>query len=369
MNLFRQLYRYTCSKMNLTPFFCHLNITSHCDLKCKHCSVPEDFRRIDKEGKGDMSFEQIELAAENLKKLGVSNILLTGGEPFSRKDLVEIVRLLVRKGFMVRIATNGASLVTEERMLEVFNAGLYSLQVSFDSMRPELYDEITCKEGTWLQAKNTLEFAAKHLKKGMSIALVVVSNLNLDELPEIARYITSIGAYCVFQPVCVWPKLENKYGSVDIQDYNAMNIPESQNDKIESIYNELLLMKKKGYHILASERYLKESLKYFLNRKTQWTCDAYKYYLTVCPNGEILPCHRYEDLDWMNRINVLDTNFCEEFNSAKMKKQSEGFRNRCPGCALACYHEMSSFFNDPATFFDMSFQVARKSLRSLFRRT
>ena len=113
-------------------------------------------------------------------------------------------------------------------------------------------------------------------------------------------------------------------------------------------------MKKKGYHILASERYLKRSLKYFLNRKTQWTCDAYKYYLTVCPNGEILPCHRYEDLDWMNRINVLDTNFCEEFISTKMKKQAEGFRNRCPGCSLACYHEMSSFFNDPATFFDMS---------------
>ena len=107
MNIIKTLGQYIRSKLLGVPFFCHYFITSNCDLHCRQCTVCDDLRRMDIHRHGDMSLEEINILADRLKSIGIYNLLLVGGEPFARKDIEEVVRLLVRKGFSVRIITNG----------------------------------------------------------------------------------------------------------------------------------------------------------------------------------------------------------------------------------------------------------------------
>jgi len=346
-----------------TPYFCHFYVTTHCDLKCKQCSFPDDFKRIDTLKKGNMNINEINVLAERLKSIGVHNILLTGGEPFARGDLLDIVHLLIRKNFSVRVVTNGASLVTEERLREIIDAGIDALQVSFDSISPEIHDEIAQQRGTWEKAKRTLEYASAHLKDGMVCALTVVSSMNIHELSDIARYVTSIGAYSIFQPLHL-SSAKNEIGMIGMSNYQEMRIRDEKNSIVEETYKKLLQMKKEGYHILSSKRFLRDSIDYFKTSKRRWNCDAYKYYLTICPHGEVLPCLRYEDYEWLEHLNILDENFTKKYKNRAMQENAEAYRKRCLGCVLSCYREMSYLLWSPSVFLETANFIGRKYLRN-----
>ena len=364
MKLLKSSINLIRSRLLSQPCFCHYYVTTKCDLKCKQCTVPQDLKRIDVNNRGDLNLDEIALMAERLKRIGVSNILLSGGEPFAREDLADIVFLLVKQGFFVRISTNGGALVTRDRLLELVDSGMDALQISFDSMNPQLHDEISGKEGTWECAKNNLECAAKNLKGCMAFAITVCSSMNINELPDIAKYATSIGAYSIFQPVHLSSD-EDEVGVLGMGDHKEMRVQNEQNSQVDQIYGELLRMKKQGYNILSSKQFLTDSVAYFKTRKRYWTCDAYRYYITVCPHGEVLACMRYEDCDWLGRMNILDDDFVEKFTSRKMRNKAEAYRKRCPGCVYSCYREMSYLMRSPSVFWETSMCVGRKTMRDI----
>src|SRR3990167_4079281 len=84
------------------PLYVQFYITARCNLTCEQCNIiysNSDVR--------ECTLEEIEKIAENLAKIGVAIVLLTGGEPFVRKDLPEIVKIFIRSGIHVRMQTNG----------------------------------------------------------------------------------------------------------------------------------------------------------------------------------------------------------------------------------------------------------------------
>ena len=84
------------------PLYVQFYITARCNLTCQQCNIiyaNSDVR--------ECTLTEIEKIAENLAEIGVAIVLLTGGEPFVRKDLPEIVNAFVRNGIHVRMQTNG----------------------------------------------------------------------------------------------------------------------------------------------------------------------------------------------------------------------------------------------------------------------
>ena len=55
----------------------------------------------------ECTLSEIEVIADNLADMGVAIVLLTGGEPFIRKDLPEIIYAFESRGVHVRMQTNG----------------------------------------------------------------------------------------------------------------------------------------------------------------------------------------------------------------------------------------------------------------------
>lgn len=105
-----------------------LEITSNCNLNCEYCHNKEYNNRPQE----DMTFDQIKKLIYNLKKkYSINKILLTGGEPLTNKNVLDIVRFISKLGIKTDMATNGV-LLTNNLAKELDTAGLKRIRISID---------------------------------------------------------------------------------------------------------------------------------------------------------------------------------------------------------------------------------------------
>jgi len=90
------------------PFLAALNITKRCNLKCVHCAV--NARNGNKE---ELTTEEIFNIIDECQSLGVHKFLITGGEPFTRHDIISILKFINDKKIDTVVLTNG-TLITKE---------------------------------------------------------------------------------------------------------------------------------------------------------------------------------------------------------------------------------------------------------------
>ncbi len=88
-----------------------LQVTRKCNLNCVHCCESENV-------KGELSINEIKKIVDNLSARGLIKFCITGGEPFLRNDIVEILKYIHRKGMLVTLSTNGF-ILNEKKLLSV----------------------------------------------------------------------------------------------------------------------------------------------------------------------------------------------------------------------------------------------------------
>lgn len=81
------------------PISIKLNITKKCNLRCKHCFINEY--------QGEMPIEEIFDLIDDFHKNRLPILFITGGEPFIRNDLIDILLYLKNTSINVNLATNG----------------------------------------------------------------------------------------------------------------------------------------------------------------------------------------------------------------------------------------------------------------------
>ncbi|MGN0371762.1 MAG: GTP 3',8-cyclase MoaA [Enterocloster sp.] len=123
--------------------YMRISITDRCNLRCKYC-MPYG---VDCVSRWEiLSLEEVQAIAVCAAGLGIRHIKVTGGEPLVRKDCVQLVKMLksVPGIEKVTITTNGVLL---ERYLEpLMEAGLDGINISLDTLDPEVYERITGKD-------------------------------------------------------------------------------------------------------------------------------------------------------------------------------------------------------------------------------
>ena len=145
----------------INPEFCRpksarLIITGNCPLRCKMCSFWH-------EHSPDPSLELIKYWVKELADFGIEHVAIGGGEPFIRKDLVEIVKEVKSYGMTCGVTTSGW---LEDK---VPFPPVDQCEISIDGARPETHDEIRGVKGSWERAINTVKIAKEYC---------VVSQLN-----------------------------------------------------------------------------------------------------------------------------------------------------------------------------------------------
>ncbi|MBI4919057.1 radical SAM protein [archaeon] len=126
-------------------------ITNVCNYDCSYCIFASGPQKIN----GELNTEEIIRGINALKNKGFSHIKFTGGEPFVRKDLVEVLEYAANSGLVVDVSTN-ASLVTKEKAQRLASAGLNMVHVSVDGHIKEIHDGVR-GEGTFVRTLNGLQ--------------------------------------------------------------------------------------------------------------------------------------------------------------------------------------------------------------------
>ncbi len=112
-------------------------ITNVCNYTCDYCIFASGPEKID----GELSTEEVIRALDGLKGRDFTHIKFTGGEPFVRKDLVDILQHATNLGLIVDVSTN-ASRITSEKAEKLASMGLNMVHVSVDGHTKALQEGI-----------------------------------------------------------------------------------------------------------------------------------------------------------------------------------------------------------------------------------
>ena len=167
------------------PYAFLAEVTYRCPLRCPYCSNPTRVRN-DRELITDEWCRVIREAAA----LGVLQIGFSGGEPLVRHDLTDLVRGAREANLYTNLITSGVGL-DENCAHELRDAGLDSVQLSFQSDEPDLANKIAGARAH----QRKLDAAAEIRAAGISLSLnFVIHQRNIDRMPQIIELTETLGA-------------------------------------------------------------------------------------------------------------------------------------------------------------------------------
>src|SRR5215469_6322658 len=167
------------------PYALLAEITYQCPLHCPYCSNPTQMRND-----GELATDEWTRVIRQAAVLGVLQIGFSGGEPLVRRDLPDLVRAAREANLYTNLITSGIGL-DEDRVRALRDAGLDSVQLSFQSDNTDLADEIA---GT-RSHKRKLDAAAKIRAAGIPLSLnFVIHRRNINRLSEMIDLAEILGA-------------------------------------------------------------------------------------------------------------------------------------------------------------------------------
>jgi len=284
--------------------------------------------------------DKIDKIADNLVQIGVGVVLLTGGEPFLRPDIDQIVRVFKEKNLDVRLQTAGLW-KQKETITKCFEYGARDINISLDSLDEELSDYINGKIGSWRDAIRMMAYVSRELPGNDSVCALgcVLSSYNLDEIDAILDFATRIGWWLSLVPVHIaTPKHPMNFRGYD----EYFSFSKEDVNKVQSLIKRLKKKKKQGYLLFDSNDYLDSMLHFISTGEANWRnnelCDSPNLYFVILPDGKFAPCCDYR---FVEDIYVYDQSFPNVYKSSAFRKKVRGITQTCSGCHYGSFPEMT----------------------------
>ena len=134
-------------KPHLSSF--QIELTSKCNERCVHCYIPHKFKLY------NITDELYYSTLEQLSKMNVLSVTLSGGEPMMHPHFKEFLRAAKKYDFYVNILSN-LTLLDDETIQIMKDGNVSSVQVSLYSMIPEHHDAITKLPGSFEKTKASI---------------------------------------------------------------------------------------------------------------------------------------------------------------------------------------------------------------------
>ncbi len=280
--------------------------TYRCQSRCRMCHTWKYPTRPEDEFAPDL--------LEKLPALSFCNI--TGGEPFLREDIGDIVRVLRKKARRIVISTNG--LLTEKILALAVRDRSVGIRVSLEGLA-ELNDFLRGIEGGFDRGLGTLLALKKMGLKDIGLA-ITISDENFRDMLDLYRLAENLG-------------LEFATAAVHNSFYfhkedNALTRGEQAASCFEALSAELL----KGFQPKTWFRaYFNAGLaNYARGGPRPLPCGAGRDTFFLDPRGEILPCNGMEKNVWFASFgNLNETSFDKIWNSDRARSVREQVA-RCP---------------------------------------
>ena len=172
------------------PFIVIWETTRACALRCVHCRA-EAMPHRDRD---ELSTEEAKALMERVAAFGDPPplMVLTGGDPLRRPDIVALVAHGTRIGLSVSLTPSGTAAVTMDKLRALRDAGLARLAVSLDGASAEAHDSFRRVRGSYLYTLRIIE-RARTLGLPLQINSTVCRQ-TVEELPALAEQVIGFGA-------------------------------------------------------------------------------------------------------------------------------------------------------------------------------
>ena len=300
-----------------------IDVSLKCPASCKYCAT----WMIEHE---DLNTDEINLIIRRLRKMGVTLVALSGGEPMIRRDLPQFVKTGVDLGMMVSTITSGL-VDNEQRFRELMENGVSVITFTIDGIDKEMHETFrndTDFDRLISAVKTAMAVREKGGFKTRINSQTVITRHNIEHLPEIVAMGDELGVdHCSFQPV--WPTLDfdnfvREFGF----DENDKELLETARDQLRSVPNANL----KEFIDLLPDFYLD-----YPRIRKEIECYAGRAFVHVNYKGELLPCAFYPE-SFGSLVDHEPEELLEGEHHARLLEEAAD-QSGCGGCSLTCHME------------------------------
>ncbi len=169
------------------PFMVSYSITTKCNLKCKHCYSDS----VEQASPDELSTEEAFRLMDDLSEWGIGLLIIDGGEPLCREDLLDVVKYASSKGIRTTIGSNG-TLIDEAMARKMLDAGIMSVAISVDGADAQTHDSFRGISGAFEQAIKGVETCRTI---GLPFQFnMVIRKETLSQLEDMLRLAVDYGA-------------------------------------------------------------------------------------------------------------------------------------------------------------------------------
>lgn len=286
-------------------------VTYRCPMRCKMCNIWDNPSRVSEEFKPEL--------LKKLPKVDTANI--TGGEPFVREDIEDIVKILFTKTNRIVFSTSGFYSDRIIRLAKKYPQLGFRISIEGLSCKN---DELRGRPGGFDKGLQTLLELRRMGVKDIGFGITVSNNNSSDmlQLYELNRNLKMEFATASFHNSFYFHKYDNKVTNVD---------------EVCGNFDELIQR-------LMNERYPKSWFRAFFNLglinyikggRRMLPCEAGTENFFIDPFGNVLPCNGMEEDCWFDTMGNLNdvVDFTTIWNSEKAK----AVRCKVANCPKSCW--------------------------------
>jgi AdoMet-dependent heme synthase len=311
------------STLKYSPVNMQIDLTHTCNSNCLFCYQGSSELRKDQ-----METETIFDLLKELKSMGCYRVGFSGGEPFLRRDILEILLYASSLGLSLSLTSNG-QLIKETDIAVLKKLSLSRITISLHAVEQDAYNFIFGTDK--YNVSDVLQTIERMVDSNMRVGIAItLTKYNIDSIPKIIEKVLDMGinmSNITFNPLLP--------GKKNIEGY------EPSQEQL-----------KKFYSYWGTET-ARAQLRYAEKEDNDRTivCSAGKYACQIRYNGDVYPCSMFD----ISAGNIKDKMFSEIWNESPIFKilrsiNDDYFKSSCAACSTKDTCRMclwaNLFYND-----------------------
>ena len=337
-------------------------LTNRCNARCSFCFIDFDNENT---FKGELSLSEIEKLTKTLGK-SLLNVNLTGGEPFARKDIIDIAKIYIKNTTIQSIyITTNASLPDRiekfaKEITDYDDKINLTFQISIDDF-PERHNKVRKIQNLFESCIETYKKLGKMNDRISPVVSITVTEENCDNIKNIFHYLTdecginALKCTAVRDEGVYKTQSEKKQKIYEAYKWLTEKIKEySKNNKIIN-YNKNSLQGR--LHNKKDEISWNLTKKMYMKPNYISPCHAGSLFGIITANGMVYPCEILED-KLLGDLRKNDMNFSEIWQNQNTKKVKKFIKDTKCNCTYECaltYNILGNWRYQPSlmtSFFD-----------------
>ena len=260
--------------------YIRVSVTERCNFRCQYCMPEKPFSWVPKENL--LSFEEMFEFMKVCIDEGIKKIRITGGEPLLREDLDSFIKMIYTYAPDIDLAMTTNAYLLKGAAKALKEAGLKRINVSIDTLKPEIAQKIAQKD----VLKNVLEGVDEALKVGLKVKvnMVPMKGVNDGEILDVLEYCKDRGMSIRFIEY-----MENVHAAVDIKGMKS--------DELLAIISQKYSFSDEGFDGHSPSHYYKMEDGYKFGIIEPYkddfcsTCNR----IRITAEGDLIPCLYFDE--------------------------------------------------------------------------